>query len=204
MTKIDYSQNLYDILRVDKDASGDDIKRAFWSIAKEYHPDKNPDNKGAEEKFKQAASAYEILSDSQKREQYDSFGTITPVSEQNDIFSKGSEEDYLNDIFADINDVNRMETILQEQNTNNWKAARFSGIVTGGIGILVGCGSFIYNNSISYDDLSNGIAVGGVLGAGIYCLKKSSGPEKGSALAAGSTCYTSGILLTKALLNFIT
>ena len=70
MSKKDY----YEILGVDKTASQDEIKKAYRKKALKYHPDRNPDNKEAEEKFKEAAQAYEILSDEQKRKQYDQFG----------------------------------------------------------------------------------------------------------------------------------
>ncbi len=70
MTKRDY----YEILGVPKTASKDVIKTAYRKLALKYHPDRNPDNKEAEEKFKEAAQAYEILSDQQKRSQYDQFG----------------------------------------------------------------------------------------------------------------------------------
>lgn len=70
MSKKDY----YKVLGVDKSASQDEIKKAYRKLALKHHPDRNPDNKQAEEKFKEAAQAYEILSDSQKRKQYDQFG----------------------------------------------------------------------------------------------------------------------------------
>ena len=70
MTKRDY----YTILGVDKSASADQIKAAYRKLALKYHPDRNPDNKEAEEKFKEAAEAYEVLSDANKRSQYDQFG----------------------------------------------------------------------------------------------------------------------------------
>jgi len=70
MSKRDY----YEILGVDKSASQDEIKKAYRKLALKYHPDRNPDNKEAEEKFKEAAQAYEILSDTQKKKQYDQFG----------------------------------------------------------------------------------------------------------------------------------
>ena len=64
----------YDILGVSKDSSQSDIKRAYRKIAMKYHPDKNPDNKEAESKFKEAAQAYSVLSDETKKAQYDRFG----------------------------------------------------------------------------------------------------------------------------------
>jgi molecular chaperone DnaJ len=70
MSKKDY----YEVLGVDRNASDDDIKKAYRKLAKEYHPDKNPDNKEAEEKFKEISEAYEHLSDSDKKAKYDRFG----------------------------------------------------------------------------------------------------------------------------------
>ena len=70
MEKRDY----YEVLGVQKDASADDIKKAYRQLALKYHPDRNPGDKNAEEKFKEAAEAYEVLSDPQKRSRYDQFG----------------------------------------------------------------------------------------------------------------------------------
>lgn len=67
-------RDYYEILGVAKDAEADAIKKAYRKMAMQFHPDKNPGNKEAEDKFKEAASAYEILSDPQKRAQYDRFG----------------------------------------------------------------------------------------------------------------------------------
>jgi len=67
-------RDFYEILGVNRDASEDEIKKAYRKLAMKHHPDRNPDNAGAEEKFKEAKEAYEILSDSQKRAAYDQFG----------------------------------------------------------------------------------------------------------------------------------
>lgn len=67
-------KNYYDVLGVSKNASEEDIKKAYRKLAIRYHPDKNPGNKIAEEKFKEAAEAYEVLSSSEKRKIFDSFG----------------------------------------------------------------------------------------------------------------------------------
>ena len=90
MEKRDY----YEILGVTRTSNGSEIKKAYRKLAFEYHPDRNPDNKEAEEKFKEAAEAYEVLSDSQKRELYDRFGHaglqqqgFTGFRDFDDIFS---------------------------------------------------------------------------------------------------------------------
>jgi molecular chaperone DnaJ len=70
MAKRDY----YEVLGVQKNASKDDIKKAYRKLAIQYHPDKNPGNKEAEEKFKEATEAYEVLADDQKKQAYDQFG----------------------------------------------------------------------------------------------------------------------------------
>ncbi|MBL8450715.1 MAG: molecular chaperone DnaJ [Dechloromonas sp.] len=67
-------RDFYEILGVNRDASEDEIKKAYRKLAMKHHPDRNPDNPAAEEKFKEAKEAYEILSDSQKRAAYDQFG----------------------------------------------------------------------------------------------------------------------------------
>ena len=67
-------EDYYQILGVSKSATGPEIKKAYRKMAIKYHPDKNPGDKAAEEKFKQAAEAYEILSDENKKSRYDQFG----------------------------------------------------------------------------------------------------------------------------------
>ena len=67
-------RDFYEVLGVSKDASADDIKKAYRKLARKYHPDLNKDNPEAAEKFKECSEAYSVLSDEQKRAQYDQFG----------------------------------------------------------------------------------------------------------------------------------
>ena len=67
-------KDYYEILDIARDASPEEIKKAYRKVALKYHPDKNPNNPAAEEKFKEAAGAYEVLSNAEKRQQYDHFG----------------------------------------------------------------------------------------------------------------------------------
>ncbi len=91
MSKRDY----YEILGVPRSASEDEIKKSYRKLALQYHPDRNPNNKDAEEKFKEAAEAYEVLSDRDKRQRYDQFGhegmragaDFHGYQDVNDIFS---------------------------------------------------------------------------------------------------------------------
>ena len=70
----DNKRDYYEVLGIGKDASADDIKRAYRKAAMKYHPDRNPGDKEAEAKFKEAGEAYEVLSDPDKKARYDQFG----------------------------------------------------------------------------------------------------------------------------------
>jgi molecular chaperone DnaJ len=98
-------KDFYEILGVNKDASADEIKKSYRKLAMKYHPDRNPDNAKAEEKFKEAKEAYEILSDDQKRAAYDQYGHagIDPSMGGGGGFSgAGGFNDAFGDIFGDI------------------------------------------------------------------------------------------------------
>lgn len=75
------SKDPYDILGVSRTASQDEVKRAYRRLAKKHHPDRNPGDKSAEQRFKEVQAAYEVLGDSQRRAQYDRFGAGGPMPE---------------------------------------------------------------------------------------------------------------------------
>jgi len=101
MSKRDY----YEILGVDRDVSEKDLKKAYRRVAMKFHPDRNPDDKDAEEKFKEASEAYEILSEPQKRAAYDQYGHAG-VDAQGGMGAGaggfGSFSDIFGDVFGDI------------------------------------------------------------------------------------------------------
>jgi curved DNA-binding protein len=76
------AEDYYQVLGVEKKASSDDIKKAYRKLALKWHPDKNPNNKAAEEKFKKISEAYAVLSDNEKRQQYDQFGSADQFRQQ--------------------------------------------------------------------------------------------------------------------------
>lgn len=93
------SKDLYSILGVDKKASKSEIKKAYRKLALKYHPDKNPDNKEAEEKFKEASEAYEILGNDEKRQHYDRYGS----TKGHGMGSGGGMD--MDDIFSQFADI---------------------------------------------------------------------------------------------------
>jgi len=107
MAKRDY----YEVLGVNKDASEEDIKKSYRKLAMKHHPDRNPDNPKAEERFKEAKEAYEILSDAQKRTAYDQFGHagVDPSAAAGAGAGAGfgNFADAFGDIFSDIFGGNR-------------------------------------------------------------------------------------------------
>ena len=95
MQKRDY----YEVLDVNRDADAEEIKKAYRKLAIQFHPDKNPDNKEAEDKFKEATEAYEVLRDPEKRQQYDRFGHAGLEGMGIDF---GGVSMNLDDIFSDV------------------------------------------------------------------------------------------------------
>lgn len=98
MSKRDY----YEVLGVSKSASADEIKKAYRKVAMQFHPDRNPGDKEAEEKFKEAAEAYEVLSDQDKKAQYDRFGHAGVNGNRGFGGGQGMNMD---DIFSNFGDI---------------------------------------------------------------------------------------------------
>jgi curved DNA-binding protein len=99
-------RNYYELLGVKRDASADEIKQAFRRLARQYHPDLNPGDKSAEDKFKDISEAYEVLSDRSKRSQYDKFTgfwrknrTKAPATEPREPRDRSTEEEEFGDDF---------------------------------------------------------------------------------------------------------
>jgi curved DNA-binding protein len=145
------AKDFYKVLGVDKSASDDEIKRAYRKLAKKYHPDTNPNNPEAEARFKEINEANEVLSDKDKREVYDRFGTTTPGG-----FPGGAGPDvrYYNQgganetSFADI-----LETFLGGRGRGGAGGGRGA---PGGFG---GFGGFSTSNSMEGEDIEQPVSI---------------------------------------------
>ena len=103
---MEQKRDYYEVLGVSKTATPDEIKKAYRKLAIKYHPDRNPDNKEAEDKFKEAAEAYEVLSNEEKRQKYDQFGhSMGPqgLGGQGGYYSSGGMS--MEDIFSQFGDI---------------------------------------------------------------------------------------------------
>src|SRR3984885_6871177 len=98
VTKRDY----YEVLGVDRQAGEQDLKSSYRKVAMQFHPDRNPGDHTAEDKFKEAAEAYEVLSDPDKRAQYDRFGHSAFSSGRG---SASSHDMNMEDIFSQFGDI---------------------------------------------------------------------------------------------------
>ena len=95
-------KDYYQILNVHREASDEEIKKAYRKLALKYHPDRNPHNKEAEERFKEISEAYEVLSDQEKRFRYERFGSADDSGSIFDFGFRGNFDDIFNDLFSDF------------------------------------------------------------------------------------------------------
>jgi len=171
MAKRDY----YEILGVEKGASEAEIKKAYRRVAMKYHPDRNPDDKGAEEKFKEASEAYEILSDAEKRAAYDQMGHAA-FDGTGGFGGAGGAQGFGNfgDIFGDV----------------------FGDIFGGGRGGRGGPArgaDLRYNLDLSLEDAVKGTTVQIKVPTLVHCdLCDGSGAKKGTKPTTCSTCGGAG------------
>jgi curved DNA-binding protein len=121
-------RNYYELLGVKRDASADEIKQSFRQLARKYHPDLNPGDKAAEDKFKDISEAYEILSDRSKRSQYDKFAGFwrknrTKATTNNPPRDRSDEDDFSDDFNTFID---RLLGRKKAANTSNYSQERSS------------------------------------------------------------------------------
>ncbi len=178
-------RDYYEVLGVSKDASEDEIKKAYRKLAIKYHPDRNPDNAEAEEKFKEAAEAYEVLHDKQKRAQYDQFGFDGPQGFGAGGFG-GAGGMNMDDIFSAFGDI-------------------FGGHGFGGFGGFGGGGGQqqrVYRGAdlrlkvkLSLQDVASGVTKKFKVRKDVTCTHcNGSGAENGSSAETCPTCHGAGVV----------
>ncbi len=191
MEKRDY----YEVLGVDKSATADQLKKAYRKLALKYHPDRNPDNPDAEKKFKEAAEAYDVLSDPEKREKYDRYGhSMGPqgFGGGEGGFYSGEGMSY-DDIFSRFGDI-------------------FSGMGFGGFGGATGFGGSSRRQArkrrkrgtdlrirvkLSLEDIAKGVTKTLKIPTFVKCHScNGTGAKDGVAFATCQTCGGSGVAHT--------
>lgn len=179
-------RDYYEVLGVSKTATADEIKKAYRKIAIKYHPDKNPGNKEAEEKFKEAAEAYDVLSNAEKRQKYDQYGpSLGPQGFPGGGYSYGGGMS-MEDIFSQFGDI-------------------FGDINFGGFGSAAGGrrsrqrqrrGSDLrIRVKLSLEDIANGVTKTLKIPTYVACDHcKGTGAKDGVAFATCSTCHGTGTI----------
>src|SRR6185369_882123 len=97
-----FSRDFYEVLGVGRDVSDEELKRAYRKMALKYHPDRNPGDKDAEERFKECSAAYQVLSDPDRRAQYDRFGSAAFDGGAAGFDCSAGFEDIFSGIFSDF------------------------------------------------------------------------------------------------------
>jgi molecular chaperone DnaJ len=168
MAKRDY----YEVLGVERSADEKEVKKAYRRLAMKYHPDRNPDDAQAEEKFKEATEAYEILSDTQKKAAYDQYGHagVDPNAGGGAGFGSASFSDIFGDVFGDI---------FGGGGAGRSRSARGSDLR--------------YNLELDLEDAVKGTTVKIRVPSQVECkVCQGSGAEKGSSPETCGTCHGAG------------
>ncbi len=176
MAKRDY----YEVLGVSKNATEDEIKKAYRKIAIKYHPDRNPGNKEAEEKFKEAAEAYDVLHDPQKRQQYDQFGFDGPNSGFGGFGESGGFS--MDDIFSMFGDI--FGNFGNTGGSNQDRRPQYRGT------------DLRMKVSLTLQEISTGITKKFKVKKDVVCTHcNGSGAEPGSHAESCPTCHGAGIIM---------
>jgi molecular chaperone DnaJ len=183
MTKRDY----YEVLGVSRNASKEELKKAYRKLAMEFHPDRNPGNDEAEEKFKEAAEAYEILSHDEKRAKYDRFGHDGVRS--NGFGSSGFTD--INDIFSHFSDIFGGSSIFDDFfGGGSQRTRRRRGSGTPGSDLRV-------NLKLTLEEIATGTTKKIKIKKQVMCDEcNGSGAEKGSSLKSCTVCNGTGEIKT--------
>jgi molecular chaperone DnaJ len=176
-------RDYYEILGVSKSASEEEIKKAYRKMAIKYHPDKNPDSKESEEKFKEAAEAYEVLSNAQKKAQYDRFGHAGMGGAAGGGFGGGGMN--MEDIFSNFGDIFGDESPF---------GSFFSGGRGGGGGRRQRKGSDLrIKLKLNLEEIANGVEKKIKVKRHVACKScQGNGSKNGTDLKTCGTCQGSG------------
>ena len=179
MSKRDY----YEVLGVSKTATDDEIKKAYRKMALKYHPDKNPDDKEAEEKFKEAAEAYDVLSNADKRARYDQFGHSMGGQQGFGGFGGGGFS--MEDIFSQFGDI------FGGRFSGQWGGA------TGGRGRRVNRGSDLrIKVKLALEEIAKGASKTLKIPTLVICEHcEGAGAKDGKSFSTCSTCNGTGTVI---------
>lgn len=179
MSKRDY----YEVLGVSKTATDEEIKKAYRKMALKYHPDKNPGDKEAEEKFKEAAEAYDVLSNADKRARYDQFGHSMGGQQGFGGFSGGGFS--MEDIFSQFGDI------FGGRFSGQWGGA------TGGRGRRVNRGSDLrIKVKLTLEEISKGTSKTLKIPTLVKCEHcEGTGAKDGKSFSTCSTCHGTGTVV---------
>ncbi|MBC8034517.1 MAG: molecular chaperone DnaJ [Chitinophagaceae bacterium] len=177
------NRDYYEILGVSKNASADELKKAYRKVAMQYHPDRNPGDKAAEEKFKEAAEAYEVLSDGEKKAQYDRFGHAGVKSNGR---GSGGGAQTAEDIFSQFGDV------FGEDIFGNFFGGR-GGRTSGGRARGVRGSNLRIKLKLTYSEIAEGVTKNIKVKKHVVCNTCSgSGAKDKSSMQTCGTCGGSG------------